>query len=63
MVLLRPFPQSKPIVCAAVAGLFAWHPFPVDLVVCVSERKDVLSIFDFNYVKDRSWKKYVLPAS
>ncbi len=31
--------------CAAVMGLFAWHPLHVESVVWVSERKDVLSTF------------------
>ena len=66
--LLRRFPKSKPLACAAVAGLFAWHPLHVESVVWVSERKDVLSTFFvllalhfyFIYVNRRSWKRYVV---
>jgi hypothetical protein len=33
--------------CAVVAGLFAWHPFRVESVAWISERKDVLCGFFF----------------
>ncbi|MBI5775724.1 MAG: tetratricopeptide repeat protein [Verrucomicrobia bacterium] len=55
---------------AVVAALFAWHPFHVESVAWVSERKDVLSCFFWLltmwaylfYTKKQSLERYTLVA-